>query len=692
MEDTWHGDCGRRSASHRIQGRRRPCPVAARMIRLALTLVAFLLLDGAAVARTIVPDDLYRIVTFGDPTFSPDHAQVAVVERRVDARHDKRHSTLLLVDVSSGSERPLTHERDGLASPQWSSDGKSLAFIADDNAHHGQIFILPLDGGDALQLTATHDGVQQFAWRPDGGALAYVTSDDDPRKAAIAKHHDFFDLSDDDYLTRSDAPPSHVWLVARSGGTPRRLTSGTWSAVTSYPPSPPASPLSWSPNGRSLLFARVPNTRDGDAYRSQIVRLDIESGKVVPLTGRHAFEGFASYSPDGTRVAYLYSRDGDPNNVNDVFLMNAAGGAGVDLSRKLDRAIFRAQWFPDGKSLLVGAHDGTRTALWRLQLDGSFQRIDTGDVDPTWFFWIDAAIASDGSIAFPGSESRHPSELYYRTAAGGAPKALTDANAATAALELGKPQTVSWQNEGFNEDGVLVYPPHYAPGRRYPLVLDVHGGPQAASGTAFDSFAQILAARGWLVFEPNYRGSDNFGNAYERAIYMDAGAGPGRDVMAGVAAVEKLGIVDTSRVAVGGWSYGGYMTSWLMSHYHIWRTAISGAAVNNWVDMYNLGDGNVQIGFSFHGSPYVANNIADYRAQSPITYAGQTRCPVLVISDVGDVRVPIAQSYEMFHALRDNNVPVRFVGIPVGGHFPSDPVRAHDVLALWSTWMADHLK
>jgi dipeptidyl aminopeptidase/acylaminoacyl peptidase len=436
----------------------------------------------------------------------------------------------------------------------------------------------------------------------------------------------------------------------------------------------------------------VPDTRDGDAYRSQIVRLDVDSGTLAPLTGHDRFEGFASYSPDGAKIAYLYSRDGDPNNENELFVTGAAGGAGIDVSRTLDRAIYRAQWFPDGTSLLVGSHDGTRTLLWRLRLDGTFTPIGTGDTNPSWSFWIDTAIARDGSVAYPGSTPARPTELYDIAASAGEPARLTDLNTELASRELGRVEDVSWENDGFKEDGVLIYPPHAEAGKHYPLVLDIHGGPQAASGRSFDLWGQILAARGWLVFEPNYRGSDNLGNAYERAIYMDAGAGPGRDVMAGVAAVEKLGVVDESRIAVGGWSYGGYMTSWLMTHYHIWRTAISGAAVNNWLDMYDLGDANYQIGFSFKGSPWVGDNMRDYRAQSPITYAAQTRCPVLIISDVGDVRVPIAQSFEMYHALADNHVPVRFVGIPVDGHFPGDPVRQHDVLALWNSWFADHLK
>jgi dipeptidyl aminopeptidase/acylaminoacyl peptidase len=639
----------------------------------------------------MTPEDVYSAVSVSEPAFSPDGAKIAAVVRRVNLAHDRRDGTLELIDVATKASRALTVDRAGIAAPQWSSHGDAIAFIADDTAGRAQVFVLPLDGGDALAVTHAHAGVQQYAWRPDGGAIAYVTADKNPREAAIKAHHDLFDLGNDDYLTRSVEPPSHIWLVARDGSNNRRLTSGKWSTATAYPPSPPASPLAWSPDASTLLFTRVPDTSDGDAYQSQIERLDVASGKISGLTGNTKFEGYAVYSPDGTKIAYLYSRDGDPNNVNDVYVTGGAGGPGIDVSRKLDRAIFRAQWLPDGQSLLVGAHDGTRTALWRLRLDGTFERLDTGSENPTWSFWLDTAIDRGGAVAFPGSDPKRASELYL-LAAGAAPERLTDLNRVLASRELGEVREVTWNNDGFAEDGVLVYPPHYVANKRYPLVLVVHGGPQAASGMSFDLWAQLLAAHGWLVFEPNYRGSDNLGNAYERAIYMDAGAGPGRDVMAGVAAVEGLGIVDTRRLAVGGWSYGGFMTSWLMAHYHPWRTAISGAAVNNWFDMYDLGDGNVQYAFGFKGSPHTGDNGSDYRAQSPITYAAQTRCPVLIISDIGDVRVPVAQSFEMYHLLHDNHIPVRFVGIPVDGHFPADPVRTHDVLALWASWLDAHLK
>ena len=661
--------------------------------RLVVPLLAALVaLPLAAAARPLDTADLFRLVSVGDVTFSPDGKTIAAVERRVALAKDRREGTIVLTDLASGSRRTLTVERSGVAAPQFAPDGNALAFVAADAKHHEQVYVLPLDGGDAQAVTATEQGVQQFAWRPDGSAIAYVTQDADAKKKAIDAHHDAFDVGNDDYLTTSYTPPSHLWLVNRDGTHARRLTSGSWSCATSYPPSPPASPLSWSPDGATILFTRVPNTRDGDAYRSQIMRYDLASGKLSAVTGHDRFEGFATYSPDGTKIVYLYSYNGDPNSENDVFVTTAGGGPGTDVSRKLDRAIFRAQWFPDGTSLLVGSHEGTRTVLYRLALDGSFTRLATGDVNPSWSFWIDDAIAKDGTIAFPGQQPKRPTELWTLAPDATVPRRLSDLNGDIAALQLGNVETITWTNEGFDEDGVLTYPVGFTAGRRYPLVVLPHGGPQAASVAQFNALDQLLAAHGYLVFEPNYRGSDNHGNVYERAIYMDAGAGPGRDVMAGLAKVESLGIVDTSRIAVSGWSYGGYMTSWLMSHYNVWKTAISGAAVNNWVDMYNLGDGNDQIAFSFKGSPYVGGNMRDYVAQSPITYAAQTRCPVLIISDTGDVRVPIAQSYEMYHALTDNHVPARFVAIPVSGHFPSDPIRSTDVYKLWVSWMDQHLK
>ncbi len=647
-------------------------------------------LPAVASAATFTPADDARIVGLSSPAFAPDGRRVVLVRTIQDTKADKSHTSLIAVDVAGGALRELTHGREGIAQPAFSPDGRQLAFLAYDAKRKRQIDVVPAAGGPPRALTRAAEGVQQFAWRPDGRALAYVTADPPPKR--IAEHRDFFEITDDDYLTRANDPPSHLWLVNADGRAAHRLTAGSWSAATTYPPSPPASPLSWSPDGTRLLFTRVPNTHDGDAYLSEIALLDVARGSVRPLTGRGRFEGFATFSPDGRRIAYLANRADDPNDENDVFLTEPAGGRGSAVSTKLDRNVYRALW-TDDRTLLVGGNDGLHQAMWLLHDDGSAQRVDTGAAEPNLGYWLQAAVAKNGALAYVGSTATRPSELWYQPNPTTAPRRLTHLNDAVAGLQLGKTEPVSWTGpDGWAQNGTLTYPPDYAPGKQYPLVLLVHGGPIGASTLSFGSLEQGLAARGLLVFQPNYRGSDNGGNAYQRAIYMDAGDGPGRDVMAGLAAVEQLGVVDQSRIAVSGWSYGGYMTSWLMTHYHPWKAALSGAAVDDWVDMYDLGDGNVQTGFGFRGSPHVGDNLADYRAQSPITYALQVTCPVLIVSDIGDARVPVTQSFRMYRTLKDNGKPVRFVGIPVDGHNPGDIVRRIAREQLWIDWAVDALR
>jgi dipeptidyl aminopeptidase/acylaminoacyl peptidase len=272
------------------------------------------------------------------------------------------------------------------------------------------------------------------------------------------------------------------------------------------------------------------------------------------------------------------------------------------------------------------------------------------------------------------------------------PRRLTSLNDWAGELALGKMERVTWKNDGFDEDGIVVYPPDFDASKKYPLVLFIHGGPQSASIRSFGLGAQALAAKGWIVFSPNYRGSDNLGTKYEHAIYNDSGAGPGRDVMAGIAALQKRGFIDSNRMAVSGWSYGGYMTSWMIGHYNIWKAAVAGAAVNNLMQEYALSDNSVTTAYSMPGKPYDPKFAKAWIEQSPITYANAIKTPTLIITDTGDTRVPATQSFEMYHALKDNGVEVKFVEYPVGGHFPGDPVRGADVYRRWIDWIEQHFK
>lgn len=649
-------------------------------------------------------EDANKIVRLSDPEISPDGKRVLVVAGHANLDDDRTDSELLVVDVATHATRVLTRKAHvGFA--RWSPDGKTVAFLADDDKKKLQIWTLGIDsGGDSAPVTHSPTSIEQIAWRPDGKALAFVAEDEEPERKGRAKYADAIEIGNNDFLAHSRQMPAHLWTIelpaqdaAPDGKKPEavRLTEGSWSLPISLPPGPPASPVQWSPDAKSIYYVKVPTPLSGDAYGSTVEVLDVASKTSKALTGNGSLESAPVLSPDGARLAYLRNLDGKSWNEGKVMLTAASGGAGTDVTRRLDHNIVRAMWMPDGKNLLVAGNDRTTSAMWLQPADGGAPvRVDTGAVLPSEPFWLDASVSAGGAIAFAGAQANDPGELFVMASATSAPVQVTHVNASIAALETARQETITWPSlkGGPESDGVVTYPVGYQAGKKYPLVLYIHGGPTSASKQTWTAFSQLFAAQGWMVFEPNYRGSDNLGNKYQSAIWNDAGAGPGEDVMAGLAMLEKGGAVDTDHIAVSGWSYGGYMTSWLLGHSNIWKASVDGAAVNDWVDMYNLSDGNVTVADSFGGSPYASEKLmAAYRAQSPITYVSNVRTPTLVMCDVGDYRVPITQSYAWYRALKDHGVVTQFIAFPVGGHSPGDPLRREDMQRRWVQWLGRYL-
>ena len=646
---------------------------------------------AAVQARTFALDDLKRLVDIQEPQISPDGSHVAVVVITPDFSADEYVTTLELIDVGSGARRQLTNGRSGVNFPRWSPGGDRIAFLAqtDGDAPSAQVFVLPLSGGDPRQITRGANDVQQFDWSPDGKTIAYVTADA-PSKPAD-KNDDAFTIGNNDYLQTAAPTPNQIWLAASDGSWHKQLTSGPKGLPSTGATYATESVVHWTPDGKHIVFARLPSAVEDDEYLQEIMVADVASGSIRKLTPG-VYQMMPSVSPDGARTMFAYPRGGDYNQGNEIFVAPTAGGPARALSAGLDRNVLIAKWMPHATSVLLGADAGTASTLWLQPADGgAARRLDLGGVN--WINdsdWEPVNVGRNGAIAFTGSTGSDPTELYFMASPDAKPVKLTHLNDPVAALDLGKSIDLDWPGpDGFAEDGVVTYPVGYVAGRTYPLAIYVHGGPIWASLRAFNELTQLLSSAGFVVLQPNYRGSDNLGNAYERAIAPDAGAGPGRDVMAGIAAVEKLGIVDRSRIGVSGWSYGGYMTSWMITHYHIWKAAVSGAAVNDWVVDYSLADDQKADALQLRATPQ--SNPTVYRDVSPLTYAKDVTTPTLIMCDTGDPRVPIPESYEFYHALKDDHIPVTFVAYPVSGHLPSDPVRNADIDRRWVAWLKDHM-
>lgn len=659
----------------------------------AAALVCLFTTSITVATHSASPRDLAQTVRLTDPHIAPDGRSIVLVETRADLESDEFQSEIVLVEAEGGKLRALTRARHHADSPRWSAAGDMIGFVALDSNKVRQLFAMPMAGGDAIQLTKGKDDVVEFAWRPDGQSIAYAVSDPKPDLQGEAKFRTAFAVGNDDVTITEVVRPTHLWLVPVQGGEAKRLTSGVWSLPSSLPPGPPSSPIVWSHDGKSIVFVRQETPSTGDQPLARIQVLDVESGRIRSLTGQTRLEGYPQVSPDGASVVYWRNRDGSMWKYQDVWLAPFAGGPGRDISVALDQNVYATRWMPDGKSLVVGGNVGTTVGLWRLPLTGASERIDLNGIMPTNSYWIELDVGSRGEMAFVGQTKTDPYELYRIPPGGGTPVALTHENAALSEIALARSETVTWKGPaGRMLDGVLTYPSDYREGQRYPLVLYIHGGPNSSSRERFNLMPQVLATHGWLVFEPNYRGSDNMGNAFFAAIYKDAGQGPGEDVMSGVEFLKSRGLVDAQRMAVTGWSYGGFMTTWLAGHYPVWKAAVAGAPVTDWVQMYDLSDGNVTQGEQSTGaSPYVGNGMEINRRQSPASSATKIKAPTLIMCDTGDFRVPITQSFGLYRALKDNHVTAEFYAIPTGGHFPGDPIRQMDVYQRWVDWLVRYL-
>lgn len=648
---------------------------------LALGICAVVGAHTAASAKGLDYEDLRKIVGVDAPRISPDGTQVVYVRSTINWKENRRDTELVLVGVRTGNARVITRDRIDVSDPQWAPDGTQLAYVAaPERDKPAQLYILPMNGGDSLKVTDASNGVTTYSWRPDSRAIAYVAPNDNPNKKAVDKHLDSVVITDQNYLTRTQTQPSHIWVVNADGSGAVRLTDGIWSV---------AGDISWSPDGKRIYYTRSPDALALAHLNQQTTWVhDVAAKSDTQLVPGVSVRGVLSH--DGTALAVALPRHTFFYLTNDLSIRSTADGHELWNAKAIDRNIHGFTWLPHDAGLVVETPDGVRNVAWILKPDGTAHKIDLGNVDI-----VQADVATDGGIAFIGQRQDHYAEIFYLAPGATVAKALSDNNAWTANYQIAKVEPFEWTTDlGVTAVGVLYYPIGYTAGKKYPLVMDIHGGPISTStrdlgGIESGELDQVLAARGYFVFRPNYRGSDNLGDAFLMAIVGDMASGPGKDNLAAVDALRKTGMIDESRIFVSGWSGGGLQTSWLVGHATFWRAAVSGAAVNDQYEQAVLSDINEPFNQAFfpNVSPFTPAGRAAYDAESPLTYVDAMKTPLLILSDTRDQRVPVPQSYLLYHALKERGVPVQFTVFPRYGHFPTDPVGHEQVIRAWAGWI-----
>ncbi|HET8551504.1 MAG TPA: S9 family peptidase [Gammaproteobacteria bacterium] len=671
-------------------------------LRLNLSYLPALLLALAPLAARadnapVRLQDFRALVRIGAPQFSPNGKQIAFVTWRPDFVHDFYAPTLRLMNADGSDARVLVQGMQSLYMPRWSPDGDRIAFIATVDGRR-QIYTVPATGGTPEELTDAANGVEQFAWSPDGDTVAYVTPDNSPISAKDRRtNHDLFTIHNDDYLIQKPAVPSHIWLLSLKTHKARQLTRGTTSVLEAAPPfGGGVSAPEWSADGKWIVYTRQADGDDADSDRTSIAAVNVATGKEHLITGKRSYEYTPRFAPTGDTVAWLYPHGPGPVSDMDLFVGSPKGGAARDISADLDRN-FRANfvWLPDGSGIVAIADNHVRRTLYVQPLHGKGHAVNLGALNP-----LQVAVSRNDEIALVADSATRAPELYLLRDPDSTPMRLTSLNAGFDTYTYPHSVEVTWHApDGQLNDGILTYPNGYQPGHKYPLVVFSHGGPEAASTEGFDTgeigpLRDLFAADGYVVFEPNYRGSDNLGTAHEHAIYRDPGQGPNSDVMSGIKMLEHRGIVDTSRIAAVGHSYGGYMTTWLISHQHFWRVAVVADGVTDWTEEYELsGAGNLAwTRDSLGGSPWDKQSARLYRTGSPITYAGRIATPTLILSGTADITVPITESFALYHALENRHVPVKFIGIPGAHHTPQDPVHLELYYQAIEKWVVGHMK
>ena len=644
--------------------------------RLAVLLLAAASAATAQGTRRMTFDDVIALKGVNDAQLSPDGKWVAYVVSHADMVADATDPDIWMVAASGGEPVRLTTSKKADTSPRWSPDGKWIAFVSARD-EKPQVYLISPTGGEAEKLTESKSGVSSFAWSPDGRRIAYVAQMElTPDEEKKVKDKDDAVVVDQNYRF------NRIWTIDVSTKKATQLVSGAFQV----------SDPQWSPDGRQIAYTVNPTPKADDGSVSDIWIVSSDGGTPRRLTTNDAADNAPRWSPDGKWISFN-TKSGKKSDIgqSQLAVVSADGGAVRLVAPAFTYQAGPATWSADGSMLYFSAGVKTTSQLFAVPVSGGMPK----QLSSAAGVMSGVTFASDRStVAFTFQDSQHPSDVYVTSLASFSPVRRTDHNPQVRDLALGKSEVVRWKSkDGMEVEGILIYPVDYRPGQRVPLAVEVHGGPAGAWNETFPgnwgNAAHVWAGKGWASFFPNPRGSTNYGEKFLRANIKDWGGGDYRDIQTGVDNLIAKGIVDSTKMAQSGWSYGGYMTAWTLTQTNRFKAVMVGAGLTNMASMYGTNDIPRAIDGYFLAEPW--NDPGQYAARSAMTYIKQAKTPTLIQHGQADQRVPIGQSQELYLGLKKNGVPVELVFYPREPHGLQEPRHQMDKMRREYAWFAKHV-